>query len=108
MNGALNGAIERDFQRVDGDSPDEKKTDPIVGTWDFNNSNIYTFDNDGWVEVCGYRIGVWRRESEDNYLLLYLRGYFGGSSDPLLLEADGNTIAALISDSSSRKMIRMA
>lgn len=108
LNGSVNESVPRDYQRVNGVLPDEPPTDPIVGTWDFNNSNIYTFDNQGWVEICGFRIGIWRRESENNYLLLYLRGYFGGSSDPLFLESDGDTIAALISDSSTRKLIRMA
>lgn len=108
MSGSLDGSMRRTLNRVEGRTPSGSTDDPIVGMWDFNNSNICTFDKNGWVETCGYRIGIWQRECESSYLLLYLRGYFGGSSDPLFLESDGNTIAALISDSSTRKLIRMA
>lgn len=108
LNGKVNGSMPRDIYRLNGNTQNDSTTDPIVGMWDFNNSNICTFDDDGWVEICGHRIGIWRQESENNYLLLYLRGYFGGSSDPLFLESDGNSIAALITDSSTRKLIRMA
>jgi len=108
LKGSLNGSQTRTMNRVKDTGPEVQSMDPIVGVWDFNNSNICTFDDDGWVEICGYRVGVWRRESDGSYLLSYLRGYFDGSSDPLFLEPDCNTIAALISDSSTRKLIRMA
>jgi len=75
-----------------------KANDPhsIVGVWDYKNGNITTFTPDGWVELCGFRIGIWVKEGERTFLHGYFRGYFGGASDQIELNEDGGTAQGLI------------
>ena len=80
----------------------------IVGAWDFNDTNICHFTLDGWIEVCGWRVGLWMQESDEHYLAAYFRGFFGGESGPFVLSEDGQSIDALISDSTTRKLLRIA
>lgn len=92
MKGLANGTNTRDLERIEG----ENDSNSILGVWDYKNSNMVEFRADGWVNVCGINIGVWRRESDNTFLHVYLRGYFGGASDPLVLSEDGNALEGLI------------
>ena len=91
MKGLANGNLTRDLERADSN------TDPtsIVGQWDFKNGNISTYSVDGWVELCGMRVAIWVREDTQTFLTVYLRGYFGGASDPVVLSDDGNSMEGL-------------
>ena len=92
MKGLANGKHTRDLERIEGDH------DPtsILGVWDYKNNNMVTFTEDGWADVCGMHLGVWRREGENSFLTVHLRGYYGGASDPLVLSEDGSTLDGLI------------
>lgn len=102
MRGLANGKLTRHLERADD------QTDPtsIVGKWDFKNGNIATFTPDGWNELCGIRVGIWVRESERSFLNVYLRGYFGGASDPLVMSEDGKTMEGLINGSWETSTVR--
>ena len=69
--------------------------DAIVGKWDFRNGNICDFTLDGNVELCGQRIAILRHDLGARFMLVYLRGYFGGASEPLVLGDDGNSMQGL-------------
>ena len=94
LRGLANGNQTRHITRVEFDATNNAGS--LVGKWDFNNGNITTFTPEGWMELCGLTIGIWTKEGERRYLASYLRGYFGGASDPLVLSDDGQTIRGLI------------
>jgi len=96
-----------EIHRVENAETPNQDADPIVGTWDLNNkSNVFEFTEDGWVYCCAYRIGIWFHESQRNYQLAYLKGYFDGCSDPLLLKPDG-TIDCLSADNKTDVLLRV-
>ena len=92
MRGLANGSETRFIERTN--EPNDPNS--LVGDWDFKNGNLVTFTRDGWSDLCGARIGLWTRGSEGSFLLVYLQGYFGGSSDPLVLSDDGESLKGLI------------
>lgn len=67
-------------------------TDPhsIVGVWEFPNhhggKSLFEFTEDGWIELCGARLGIWRQESESKFLCVYCGGHLRGVSEGLLLD----------------------
>ena len=64
-----------DLKRVDDG------TDPhsIVGSWESGDKNslggLFDFTEDGWIELCGARVGIWRRESESKFLCVLRRPF---------------------------------
>ena len=90
--GLANGNETRQIERADSLISPEC----IIGDWDFKNGNIVTFTEDGWKELCGLRTGFWVSDGRSSFLLVYLRGYFGGASDPLMLSEDGQAMRGLI------------
>lgn len=92
LNGLASGFETRQIERVNGDNDPEC----VVGTWDFKNGNVLQFLDDGWVESCSERIGLWVRTGPNVFSLVYLRGYFGGASDPLELCNEGETLKCLL------------
>ena len=85
----------------------QQDRDPIVGKWDFRNGNICTFTEDGWVLLCGERIGLWKEVSGGHYVLAYLRTYPGGLHDPLELDKGGDTIRAMMSNGITNTLLRV-
>ena len=79
-------------------------TDPnsIVGSWESGGSLLvndgrapfkpkwgsFEFTEDGWIELCGARLGIWRRESESKFLCAYCGGHLKGVSEGLILNED--------------------
>lgn len=110
IDGLASGFETRKLQRVaepSSASSSQQATDSIVGVWDFMNSNVCTFTSDGWVELCGARIGAWVKDRERCYTFAYLRGHFGGESDAFTLSENGQTIDALISNGTTRQLLRV-
>ena len=63
-------------------------TDPhsIVGSWESGGNSLFDFTDDGWIELCGAPVGIWRRESETKFLCAYLGGHLRGVSEGLVLD----------------------
>jgi hypothetical protein len=75
----------------------DDETDPhsIVGSWESGDKNLlgglFEFTEDGWIELCGARLGIWRRESESKFLCAYCGGHLRGVSEGIILDKGGET-----------------
>ena len=69
---------------------DNSDSHSIVGIWQFPNHHggvsLFDFTEDGWIELCGARLGIWRQESESKFLCAYCGGHLRGVSEGLLLD----------------------
>jgi len=81
--------------------------DPVAGQWRFPNDNLMEFTEEGEVNLCGIRVGIWKREGERRYEVAYFRGYFDGASDALELSNDGQTIRGLANGYETRVLARV-
>ena len=62
----------------------------IVGSWQSGGS-LFDVTEDHWIELCGARLGVWRRLGDSKFLCVYCSGHLRGVSEGLLLDEGGQT-----------------
>lgn len=81
--------------------------DPLTGTWRYQNGNVCDFTTDGWIVLNGERIAAWKRTADNRYVAAFLNGFANGSSDDMVLNADGKTIMAISKSGKSFSIYRV-
>ena len=73
---------------------DATASDPLAGTWRYQQGNVCEFTPDGWIVLRGERIATWKRTGDSTYVAAFLKNFVDGVSDDMTLSQDGKTISA--------------